>query len=1037
MRCKNGSYKWINSRGKINTYTKEGKPEKFFGVHTDITRHVIERINIQAKNERYSEAEKLIHLGLWELNIKTMVISGSNETFAMLGFINTDRLTLKQLESIVHPEDQPSFIAQFNAGNNKQTQLTSYRIIVDNKTRYIQSFSIVISDSNGRIEGFRGVFQDISNLKKQEIIFREEQNLMNTFLEKTQQAIIIVNNQEIAYHNDKYFDITGYNANNYSQELSSFSDMIMPEDKPLFNKLFTEIESSKNQSQKIDIRIENKYKRLKWIELLAAPMKYKGQNSVLIVISEITNRKNKEIDIEKSNFNLFSLAEASPTAVAFTNTNGKLSYANPEFILLSGIKSEQISKTELQHLFNETEYFNLNNAIISIKNRISKNYHSETNLKNGLLVKIKVEPIIDQNNNITNFILYLNNIDIQKKQIEILSEENNIIKTLVENASAGLGLFDENGELVIYNQTLLNIANLDFLNKTTIHFSDLKLQHKNKNIIFKDFINNEQSIAFDYHPSPNKITYIEAKSVNLSDKKGVMLIIRDITETFKRNAVLIEQLEKYKTIFESVPYGCALIDKNRNIIFSNLKYAHFLEYNVEEIKFKKLDQMIHTDFLSESVTKFSELFSGVIATYNQQYQMITKTNKTRWINSKSTTFNDIFNEIIYAIHIIEDISEIKETEYQMLNHERIQTLNHIANSFAHSFNNQLMSIYGNSFLLRTNINDEKLTKFADMLLESIQKTSELTQNLLSFSKNKSKIDIKTNVNKLIEDLLDQTYIPPTIMIRTSFEHKNENILGDPTLLHKALNNIIENACNAMPNGGNLLIETKSVYFENEDQTLKKGKYYRISITDNGKGISLNNLPKIFDPFFTTKNEEFYAGLGLTISMNIIKEHQGTIKVQSEIGMGTSVLIYLPQQNEEFLHSIPQPDEQLIIKGSANLMIIDDEDVVRIITGELLKKLGYNVFSFASGKKAINFYRSNFKNIDLVLLDKQMPEMDGITVYSQLKEIKPQLKAILLTGFNIDLHTEGIFVSDNNLVVQKPVSVEKLSQAISKLLQFKA
>ncbi|HOO83068.1 MAG TPA: PAS domain S-box protein [Prolixibacteraceae bacterium] len=1037
MRCKNGSYKWINSKGKINSYTNEGKPEKFFGVHTDITRHVIERINTQAKNERYSEAEKLIHLGLWELNIKTMVISGSNETFAMLGFENTDRLTLKQLESIVHPEDQPNFITQFNAGSNNQSQLTSFRIIVDNNTRYIQSFSIVVNDSNGRIEGFRGVFQDISNLKKQEIVFKEEQNLMNTLLDKTQQTIIIASNQEIVHHNDKFFDLTGYTTNNYSPAINTFADLVMPEDKPLFNKLFTEIEASKNQSQKIDIRIENKFKRLKWIEVLSAPIKYKGQNSVLLVISEISTRKKKEIDLEKSHYNLFNMAQSSPIAIAFTDLQGKMSYANPEFMMLTGIKNEQINKTELQQLFNETEYFNINNAFISIKNRLSKDYHSETNLKNGLVVKIKVEPIYDLNNNITDFIIYLNNIDIQKKQIEILSEENNMIKTLVENASAGLGVFDENEELIIYNQTLLNIANLDFLNKTAIHFSDLKLQHKNKHINFKDIIINDQSIAFDYQPSPNKITYIEVKPVKLGDKKGIMFIIRDITETFKRNAVLIEQLEKYKTIFESVPYGCALIDKNRNIIFSNLKYAQLLEYSLEEIKFKKLDQIIHTDFLSESVTKFSELFSGVIPNYTQQYQIITKHNKTRWINSKSTTFNDKFNEIIYAIHIIEDISDIKENEYQVLNHERIQTLNHIANSFAHSFNNQLMSIYGNSFLLRTNINDEKLKNFADMLLASIQKTSELTQNLLSFSKNKSKIDIKTNMNKLIEDLLDQTYIPPTIMIRTSFEHKNENILGDPTLLHKALNNIIENACNAMPNGGDLLIETKSVYFENEDETLKKGKYFRIAITDNGKGISSANLPKIFDPFFTTKNEEFYAGLGLTISMNIIKEHQGAIKVQSETGLGTSVMIYLPQQNEEFLHSIPQPDEQLIIKGSANLMIIDDEDVVRIITGELLKKLGYNVFSFSSGKKAINFYKSNFKNIDLVILDKQMPEMDGITVYSQLKEIKPQIKAILLTGFNIDQHTEGIFVTDNNLVVQKPVSVEKLSQAISKLLQIKA
>lgn len=1036
MRCKNGSYKWINSRGKINTFNNEGKAEKFFGIHTDITRYVLDQKKAAATSGLYLEAAKTIKLGLWELNIKTMIMSGSEETFAIFGFNNIDRVTLKQIESIVHPEDQPNFIAQFNTLSAETPHSTTFRVIIDNKTKYIQSYSTVIIDEKNRIEGFRGIIQDISNLKQQEIVFKDEQLLMHTYFDKTQQAILIFQNQEVVYSNDKFVDLTGYQLNEIISNTISMNDLITPEDKPTYNQLFNSVLNIEKASNKADIRIENKFKRIKWIEVLAASMKYKGQNSVMLILTDITLRKNLELELSESDRTFKNVALSTPMAIALIDLNNKFTYANSEFNGLTGISETVLTKTELKHLFNDNEYFNINSAIVSLKNRLIKDYQSEAYLKNQLFVKVKIEPIYHQNSALNKFIIYLYNIDIQKKQIEILSEENSTIKALMEYSSAGLGIFNKNEELYVYNQSLLNIANLDFLNKTTIHFSDLKLHYQNKSIVFNELIAANKTITFEYKSSANNIIFVELKPIMIQNTPNIILTVRDISDNYKRNIALLEQLERFKTIFDRMPSGCALIDKNRNIIFCNQQYAQILDSDIEQLKYKKLDQLTHTDFLSESISKFSELFSGVTPSYSQLCQMITFNNTLRWINAKTTTFTDKFNEIIYAIQIIDDVTDIKEKEYQFLNQERIKTLNHIANSFAHNFNNQLMTIYGNSYLIKTSISDEKMVKYADTLLSSIQKTTELTHNLLSFSKNKSKIDIKTNINKLIEDLLDQIYISPSISIKLNLERKHDCILGDPTLLLKALNNMIENACLAMPDGGELIIETKLVYFEKEKENLKEGKYLRITITDNGKGIQQSHLPKIFDPFFTTRNEVFNAGLGLTIALNIVREHEGDIRVQSQYMMGSSFMIYLPLQNDDILQNSPQPDEQLIVKGSANLMIIDDEDVVRIITGELLKKLGYNVFSFANGKKAINFYKSNFKNIDLVLLDKQMPEIDGLVVYDELKKIKANVKAILLTGFNIDSNIENIFMKDQNLVIQKPVSVEKLSQAISQLIQLK-
>lgn len=1037
FRCKNGSYKWINALGKILTYNKEGKPEQFVGVHTDITKYIVEQRKAQEINTIYQEASHMLKIGYWELNLKTMIISGSNETFNIFGIFNTEKASLKQIENLVHPEDQKYFISQFIYNNEKQTRNYTFRIIVDNHTRFVLSCSNAFSDSKNRIERFKGVFQDITSFKKQELQLKDEQKLINSYLEKTQQTIIIIQNQEIVFINDKFTELTGHSHTDHKKEEVPLIGLASPEDRPIIQTMFNNVSDNVKTTEKVDFRIETKFKRIKWVEMVITLIKFNGQNATLMIANDITPRKKIEIQLRETKDQHQQIISNATIGIAVIDPNGKFQYANAEFIKTTGINEKLLTKTELKQLLNDIDIFVLGNAIKSLKNKRLSEYRHELSLRNNVTVQLKIEPSFDSGNNLEYLILYLENIDLVKKQIGLLAEESNTYKTIFENSNAGVGIFNNDEDLIIHNQMLFQIMNIDFLHKTTIGFSDFNFKLNNKPISYNEITKNSGVISFEYHPNPNKTLYVELKPIELTSSNALLLITKDITANKKEVMNLINQLEQFSTTFQKLPYGCALIDKNRNIVICNPKYAEILHYSSNQLQHQKLDQLIHTDYLSDLITKYSELFSGVTPSFSQLNEMFTSDGSPRWISSKTSTYTDQFNEINYAIQVIDDVTEIKTAEYQILNNERLKTLNHIANSFAHEFNNLLMSMYGNSYLLKSNINDETLNQYADNLFTALQKASEQTRNLLSFSKFKNKIDLKTNTTKLFEDLLDQIYIPPSINIKTNYDRRNENILADPSQLQRAIQNIIINACEFMPEGGELNIETKSVYFEKDPEkelpTLKKGKYLRISISDTGLGIASNNITKIFDPFFTARKKGLNAGLGLTIASNIINEHGGTIKVESQLNKGSRFLIYLPQLDDEALRNNIQPDEQLIVKGTANLMIIDDEDVVRIITAELMKKLGYNVFSFASGKKAIRFYQSNMQNIDLVVLDKHMPEMDGIEVYKELRTLNPSIKAILLTGFNIDAEMEAVFQQDNNLIVQKPVSIEKLSGAISNLL----
>lgn len=1035
LRCKNGSYKWINAKGKIYSYTPDSKAERFIGTHTDITKHIVEKQMLLASKQKYEKASKILNMGYWELNIKSMLLSGPKETFEIFG-LDTEQATLKQIEELIHPEDQVSFRSQFINKHTNEFSSYTFRILVNAQVKYIISYTEKVIDIKNRIEGFSGVFQDISIFKEEELQIKDNQTLINSFIEKTQQAILIVQNQDIIYKNDKFKELTGYDLINNSKNEIPFLNIILPDDKASLLLKFENVTLNNTSKEKIIVRIETKHKRIKWVEVFISLLKFKGSNAVLYSLSDFTSQKTNELTLKEREKSFNEITSNSPAGIAHFDLSDKFIYLNSEFENLTGSGQNQINKSTLKQLFSESDYYNIHNAIEEIKRQNIDEYQNEVILNNQIWIRLKIVPLFD-NEKVSSFVMYIENIDIVKRQIDLLTEDNILHHSILTNSSAGIGFFNQNGHLLLHNESFLKNINLDTPLKSDVIFDDLYISINNNPLLFDELLKLNESLIFEHSINENKTIFFEIKTIDLISSTGILIITKDITETKKQSFEMANRLQKFYSIFEQMPLGIALIDSERKIIICNNKYAEILAYHKDELLKMKLDQLIKTESLPEIITKLSELFSGVTPSFNQLNQIANKQSEKIWISSTFTQFTDKFNEVSYAIQLIEDVSKSKSDEYNSINQERLQTLNYIANNFAHVFNNLLMSIYGNSYLLKSNITDENLTVYADNLLKTLHSASEQTHKLLSFAKKSSKINLLINIPELIEEIIEENKFKHNIQIDTSFDYKTGITLGDPSQLQRVFQIIIENAKDAMPNGGELTFETKSVYFENSNENnlseLNKGKYLRISISDSGKGINPDIFHQIFDPFYSNKKDSFHSGLGLTIAQKIINEHKGLIKAESHLNKGSEFNIYLPQFDDEYIHNSIQPDEQLIVKGTANLMIVDDEEIVRLVTAELLKKLGYNVFSFSSGKKSIQFYKENMQNIDLVVLDKHMPEMDGIEAYKNLKKLNPSINVILLTGYNIDSEIEAVFNNSNSSIIQKPVSIEKLSNSISNLL----
>ena len=258
--------------------------------------------------------------------------------------------------------------------------------------------------------------------------------------------------------------------------------------------------------------------------------------------------------------------------------------------------------------------------------------------------------------------------------------------------------------------------------------------------------------------------------------------------------------------------------------------------------------------------------------------------------------------------------------------------------------------------------------------------------------------------------------------------------ADRGQLEQVLLNLYVNAWQAMPGGGKLSIETESimireVYISGHDVT--PGEYVKILVADTGVGMDETTLERIFEPFFTTREMGRGTGLGLASAYGIIRSHGGIIDVESKKGVGTRFKVYLPASSKE-IHEISTSTDH-VVEGSETILLVDDENMILHIGEEMLKRMGYAVLTAKNGRDAVEVYKKNIGNIDLVILDMVMPDKSGGDAYADLKRIDPDVKVLLSSGYSIEGRAAVILNHGCNGFIQKPFNMEQLSMRIRDIL----
>jgi CheY-like chemotaxis protein len=319
----------------------------------------------------------------------------------------------------------------------------------------------------------------------------------------------------------------------------------------------------------------------------------------------------------------------------------------------------------------------------------------------------------------------------------------------------------------------------------------------------------------------------------------------------------------------------------------------------------------------------------------------------------------------------------------------------------------------------------------------VRNGADLTKQLLGFAKG-GKYEVKPlDINEIVRmsaQLFSRT--KKEITIHTKYQEDVWSVEADPGQLEQVMLNLYVNAWQAMPGGGELLLETENVILDEKrvaPHTVSPGRYVRIAVTDTGVGMDEMTRQRIFDPFFTTKEMGRGTGLGLASVYGIIRNHGGFIIVESEKGHGSTFTIFLPF-SEKAVRREEQRDSE-IRKGEGTVLLVDDEEMIIDVGGHMLEKMGYRVFIARSGKEALDQYQKNKDDIDLVILDMIMPEMGGGETYDRLKAMDPAIKVLLSSGYSIDGQAGDIMERGCNGFIQKPFNMKDLSRRIRDILDL--
>jgi PAS domain S-box-containing protein len=507
-----------------------------------------------------------------------------------------------------------------------------------------------------------------------------------------------------------------------------------------------------------------------------------------------------------------------------------------------------------------------------------------------------------------------------------------------------------------------------------------------------------------------------------SEKKGVVIVFRDLTSIYEKELELIEKEKIYRIIFEQSNASIIIIDpESFKIIDCNRKTLDF--FHISENGFKNIS---FTDFFKneKDIPQFELINDNTTITFETELLSMTQKNLLCIVNLQTIELEN--KKRILAL--ITDITSIKMMQEKIIESQKMDSIGNLAGGIAHNFNNKLAGILGYASMLEEM--EDKITKkeLIRKIIESAEKAAIITKNLLGFAKKGKNLIESCDLNILVEEVVSilKSGISPdkSIIFKLNLCDQIYFFDADPVQIKQALMNICLNSVEAIENEGEIYIETK-----NRDKNR-----IEISIKDTGKGIPEKIKSGIFEPFISTKNESDILkgrGLGLPAAYGIIKNHNGVIEYTSREGFGTLFKISFPKGFRQIRQSETKSD--ISSNADRTILIVEDEDILRTMLENILKNFRFSVFTAQNGKEGVEVFKNNKDKISAVILDMKMPVMNGKEAFLEMKKIDESVKVLISTGYGSNEEAQEILDLGAKELLTKPYHMKELVDKLKKLL----
>jgi PAS domain S-box-containing protein len=469
----------------------------------------------------------------------------------------------------------------------------------------------------------------------------------------------------------------------------------------------------------------------------------------------------------------------------------------------------------------------------------------------------------------------------------------------------------------------------------------------------------------------------------------------------------------------------------------------------------KVDDLLSLDIDDDMIGKIvhPDDRQKAIADRDTVYGMQSAISELRYVmpDGEIRTLRKIFSPInasdeecdLYEV-VGQDITDTKRLQEQLFKSQKMDAIGNLTGGVAHDFNNLLAVTLGNLELLQDEITDADQKELLDNSITSTLRGAELTRNMLSFARKAQLEPTTVDLNSLIRNMknwIGRT-IPSNIDVKTSLLDGLWETEIDASSAEAGILNLVLNARDAMPDGGNLTIETTNViidddYVELRDEEVEPGQYVLVAISDTGEGISTENLKHVFEPFFTTKPVGSGSGLGLSMIEGFMTQSKGMVRVYSELGVGTTFKLYF-RASKVAKVNVPAPQDPVVhidVESGPTILLVEDNSDVLTALQTTLTKLGYRVIQATSGDAAFKVFTSEPK-IDLLLTDIVMPgELQGTTLAKALRKLRPDLPVVFMSGYASEATVHGNGLRPEDIRLMKPVRREDLVRAVNKGLSM--